>query len=171
MLCLYMSCASTTVGYPIYGAIKIRRIRIWGPVATSGTATSSNRIDLIWAGVTGSQIQYSDMSTSTSDAPEIDERPPKDSAARQWSNFPWAAANPTTSGFGDGAELLFSIFATPNAILDLHVSCTLNDTASFFTYTTTGLTQGACFYNALDNLGISGASRNWDPAGVRDFTT
>jgi hypothetical protein len=163
--------ASTTVGYPIFGAVKVNWIKMFGPPQIAATASNTNEMDLIWAGVTGSQLQLNSFSPSTSATPYMRSYPPKDSAAEHWCNFPFCTANSTGAAFGEGAELMFSLLANPNTLLDINLSYTLNDTPSFFTYTTTGLTQGACAYNALDNLGISGALRNWDPLGVRDFTT
>jgi hypothetical protein len=170
ILCLNIS---TTVQYPVFGSVKIRKIRIVGTTIadTAGTAANNN-IDLIWGGgMTGEEVTWSSSSNGMTNVAEIVSRPPPMTSASFVSSIAGVASSVAGTALGQGAEVLFSIVSQTGTYVELTCDCRFNDTPTTTSITVSGLTQGVVWWNPLDNQFLSGASHIYDPVGHRDFST
>jgi len=139
-----LCCATTTIlGKSILGGIKIKRIQMWGSMASSLTpVTVSCDFASASTNTTGPNRVYTDTSMGTTGA-YISVVPPKGSMASFW--IP-----------GAGSTLTTLILTYPaGAIVDISFQMVLADgqTADTGSITLIGATAGDVFVNNLDGTG------------------
>jgi len=168
MIGLKVFCNTATSCYAAWTSVKIRAIVMVPPNAldTSGSV-ANNDVDLIWGGVTSDGSALSKVNNSTVPQAQLF-IPPMGSAASYPTNIINVSANPTSAAAGDGAEILFSVFATPGAYLDVYVTVVEQDQPAVLNLATlSGLVQGSTFWLGLDNLFVAGLAHVWDTVGKR----
>jgi hypothetical protein len=148
---------NTNVAYQLANAVKIRKIEMWGPPASSLTPVT---VSLDWtgeeAGSFGNQRKIMDTSVGATRSAHICVKPPKTSQLSQW--------QPPTGGASP--RVLCDISYPANAIIDLHFSVMLRgDTngtnAAQVGAAVTGATVGQVYCRAL----TSNTSSNLKPVG------
>jgi hypothetical protein len=138
-----VTATSPTVAYSQFSAIKVNRIRIWGPIADSGTGGFQS-IFLTWFSTYSPAVVHSDTQIGgAAMGSYLDTRPPRDSLAAKWS---MAGTN--------GTEEVFGINVPAGAIIDVDYSVRLQNTfygaALPASVTVVGATPGTQYVLPLD---------------------
>jgi hypothetical protein len=126
---------------PMWNAVKVNKIKIWG--LNSAAATAFSDVALLWAGANTPDIEVTDSGTNNSPA-HISSKPPKGSLASFW----WNHTSVLT-------QALFNVTMPIGSILDINVSYVLFDGP------TSNLTGAGVFtarqiaYSSLDSLTIT----------------
>jgi hypothetical protein len=170
IIMLKVFCLSATTGYAAWSSARIKKIVVVPPNAldTSGSV-ANNESDLIWAGVTSDNSGMSTVNNSTVPRAKV-YVPPEGTAASFPTSLVTTSANQLSANAGDGAEVLFSLFATPGTYLDLYLTVVDIDLPSVLPVTTlSGLLLGSTFWLGLDNIAVAAAAHVWDPIGKRQF--
>ncbi len=132
---------STTVGAPLYQAVKLKRVSIWTPPASQGAAASCS---ILWAPgniVSGGRgTEVSDTTVSVAEPAHVTSVPPRGSVASFWQN-------------GNTGQALMQLVAPSGSIIDVELQLVLADGAASLAtpLVLVGATAGAVYYGALDN--------------------
>lgn len=122
MLKLQLMCVSTTLGYSLAYAIRIRRVRLWAAANALGATTT---VAVEWnAGSTGfllDGVSASDTTVSSTEPAYVDTRPPRNSLAS------WYQAGTT-----GGTNELFSITCPGGTLIRIDYDYVLNTTEPAF---------------------------------------
>jgi hypothetical protein len=112
---LLLMANSTTTTSRLFEAVKVNRVRIWGPpgIATSPSAYVSNEVSVQWLSNLGKSSAKSDSSMSIEPS-FVDYRPPRLSLAGFWS----------LSGENESEELVELVFPS-SAIIDFDLQIVL----------------------------------------------
>jgi hypothetical protein len=142
--------ATTTLAYPVFQTMKVKRVEIWSPVASQGTGTTCS---VEWPAFNQSQErEVSDTTVSPTYPAHVSCVPPKMSLAGFW--------NDASAG-----NNLFAISGPAGSVIDVTVSLTMNDGDPVGTTVTTGInTVGEINYTGLD--GFPKATTNFLPQGL-----
>lgn len=129
---------SSTVGTAIAQSARVRRVEIWSPVASQGSATTCS---VLFPSATQSPaMEFSDSTMNVSYPAHVNVRPPKDALCSFWVN--------------DNNDIrLFTITAPAGSIVDVYVDVILRDAsgASGTTAVLVGATVGDMYYCCLDS--------------------
>jgi hypothetical protein len=130
--------ATTVLAYPIFQTVKVKRVEIWAPVASQGTATTCS---VEWPSTNQSQErEIADTSVSVTYPAHVSAVPPKNSLAGFWNNAV------------DG-NFLFSLVMPIGSVIDVTLALTLNDGDAAGASLATALsTVGEVNYAGLDGL-------------------
>ncbi len=136
LLNLYQVATSATTTARIFGAVKLNRVRIWGP---SSTSFQGSVVSVEWLGSNAPSKLVSDKGMYPNPS-YINTRPPKESSARWW-----------VIGGSNESTALCKIAVPQEAVVYVDVSYRLMDDDSATSGdSTTGMTLGKCYYNYLD---------------------
>jgi len=139
LLCM---ATGTTEAYEIARAVKVRKIEIWGPMASNLTPVT---VSVEWAAsgsapVAGPSNIISDTSMGSARCAHVVSTPPTQSACAFWQ---------VASG-----EALFTLAYPTGSVIDLHLSQVLFDGETPVAVTTgvAGATVGQVYCRALDSV-------------------
>ncbi len=133
--------ATTTSAYQLANAVRIRKVEIWGtatnvftPVTVSCDFSGSS------AGSFGPSRIISDTSVGATRVAHVVAKPPRDSQANQWQS-------------SSSASTLFTLVLPTLAVVDIHYSLTMRDSAGATSVTgaVAGATVGQLYVRALDS--------------------
>lgn len=132
---------STTTSAFLTTVFKLRRIRMWGPVATAGTPVTNS---VTWtetsADFESPPVTKSDTSVSFDYPAFIDAAPPRGSLASKW------------HGSGQGSEI-FALTYPTGCVIDFSFSFILNDFGGNLAGPTiSGGTIGNMYHKGVNNL-------------------
>jgi hypothetical protein len=122
----------------LYDAVRVKRIKIWGP-----SSTAANTVSVVWSSPAptsnAANVEVSDTSTSSAFPPYVSTAPPRESLASFWTN--------------SGSSSVLATLAVPNAgaIIDVEAELIISDSAAtqITSSVVTGV-QGEVYYLALD---------------------
>lgn len=165
MVCTTQNVSAT----PVFGFIRIRRIRAWGVPPTSPGTISE--VAVVFAASTttssasfGTNLEHNDVSNSTAYVPYIDARPPPGCNAYLWqSRLDSSAARRTGV-----ANNLFSLKGPAGAIFEIDVEIVAYDAGNTGAITTTPVSTGTL--SAFAYAPLSGLGGPLIPQGVGYFT-
>jgi len=157
-----VTATTATVGYSQISAIKINRVRIWGPIAAGGSGTFQS-VTMTWFSTYSPAVVHSDTQIGgAAMGSYLDSRPPRRSLAAEWS---MTGTNST--------EEVFGINAPSGAIIDVDYSVRLQNTfygaALPSSVTLVAATAGTQYVMALDYT-ADGTGANAVPVGVTTIT-
>jgi hypothetical protein len=135
-----MFCVAATAisAYQLAKAIRIRKVEMWGPPpATLAPVT----VSVEWPGVDGNSVQHSDTSIGATRVAHLCAKPPKEALCSMWR---------TGSAV---TNFLFTLNYPINAIVDVHVSLSLQEQAGAIAVTAAvaGATVGQLYCRKLDS--------------------
>lgn len=138
LLDLILTATSAVLGYPIIGAIKIKKIRIWSPIVSTFVPET---VQIEWnGGFYAPSAIHSAISEGLFPA-KLETVPPPLSSPDLWS----------LAGASNLAEALFSVSAPQNSIIQLSVAIRLMDDEPQGTpVVLVGATAGKVYYSYLD---------------------
>ncbi len=142
---VYTKTANATVT-AIATAVRIKRIRIWGPAPSSVNSASVSTVELRWAPLSNyTPYKEFEAESQTADVcPYLDLKPPKNSLAADWISSTGSTSN------------VFYITGTINTVIDLHLAYVVDDGTYTSTIggapldvTVTTASTGSFYYMAL----------------------
>ncbi len=139
---LLCAAASATSAYQLANAIRIRKVEVWGtPSNTFAPVTVSCDFSGATAGSFGPSRIYSDTSVGATRVAHIVAKPPRDSQAYQWQS-------------SSSSSTLFTLVLPAGAVLDIHYSLTMRDSAGAVSVTgaVAGATAGQLYLRSLDSV-------------------
>jgi len=151
----WLVASSSTVGWQLASAVKLKRVRIWGAVSSSLQPTtvviefpSTNS-----AIITGNSFRYMDTSIGATTPSFVEAKPPKNSGQAAWHK-------------ADDATTCMLISVPVNSIIDVEYELVLHDdgVASAVATPLTSAATGALYARGLDAL--SYATTKFPPLGV-----
>jgi hypothetical protein len=156
---LIMMASSSTVAYTIYDAIRISRIRIWGPPV--GSSAVMSYIFFEW--IDDSNADFVQNATHSDRGNQVRPcflslTPPKKGSASWWIQSTSTHTNITS---------LFRYACSAATVIELEGCMRLADSANTISGTTAGATTGLVYYNYLDNNASGGGAgaMNLTPIG------
>jgi hypothetical protein len=134
--------ATTTSAYSIWGAVKLKRVSVWAPPPSQGSAITTS---CVWSAGTSGQnfvnMEVSDTSNSVATPAVIHTSPPKESQASFWQNV------------GNNADL-FNLVAPTGSIIDVTVDMVLADNElPPIDSTVVAATVGDIYFSGLNGWG------------------
>jgi len=139
---LWCAAATTTSAYQLASHVRLRKIEIWGPMASDLVPVS---VQIDWTGSTvggfGKSNRVSDTSMGATQPAHISSSPPPNSQIAQW-----MAANATNE--------ICRIIVPVGAVIDVTYDLALRDDASAAAVTgaVAGATVGALYVRPLDSV-------------------
>jgi hypothetical protein len=116
----YFVAASSTVGFRVFSAVKIRKIEIWGPAYTGASPVTLN---FTWYSEASGQdtgspsVNVTDTSVAFNDCPHLCVVPPRNSNAAMWLSSQ------------NNSDPLFYMVAPANSVVDIHLTGTIAEGA------------------------------------------
>ncbi len=139
---------SSTVCWPIFMAMRVKRITIWGAAPAQGAVST---VSVLWNTGTGSTDvleQVTDTSANPAQGPYISTVPPRNSSCALW--------------FGDSTVVVCFIAAPAGSVMDVEFDGRLADGTDG---TTTSFTIAGGTAGVLYTHGPQGNTSTWVPIG------
>jgi len=129
-----MMAVSTSQLNPINQVVRLKRVEIWAPTATSNVASTAS-VEWPGAGFNPSR-EFSDTSINVSEPAHVVAKPPIDALAQFWQA---------------AGQAMFILTCPAGSVVDVTLQfIQLDGTASASSIAVTGATQGAIYYGYLD---------------------